>query len=505
MKILRIANWILIFSLALLSLLPVTPVLADTSPPVIIETGIEGAVPGTGILYGIGSTNQKYTLYANGRHWVFYSLPNGIANIDIKCKSSETGEAGTWIDAGTVVTGILAAIPQEFSIWYDDFANAIHYVRYDRTNDSIVYRMGTPLSSGLISWELEDDVIADLVGGNLVTTRVYICVDDTQKPWVAWIDDDNVVTDRGIIYIRSSSTGTGVWTNDISDNITQALSTIWFASLTPLQAPFRVEIEYSMENIADAEMSLMASDDADDFTLQHVIAAKDTMSDARPDAFSFNNSGGNGVRAVWTNSLGDVFFNYRVGAENWTDAAGDLIEILSDGGAGTWLPTISTYSTVGGAINSVCIANNVSTIKYSILDGGMAWSWGAWTTIWNAPAGAAITRHVANYLGGVTTGLPVGFSWQVSMDDGLGTEYDRIYFWWFDTSLGYYSDTSTNGLDSFIFQMIPVFVALGFLLYALVRTRIAASEGNLGNVLIEVVVEGVAILVLIIIIANMIN
>jgi len=250
---------------------------------------------------------------------------------------------------------------------------------------------------------------------------------------------------------------------------------------------------------ADEMVHLMAANNMDDFTAQMVVT--ENMSHARPDAFNFNNNNSAAVHGVFCdNTTKALQYVARSASENWTEADAP-VEILTGSVGHPWQPSLTA-----DGMNLLCIVNNDQILKYATKVYGS--DWGAFSTIWTIadPDTEAISRHVADYsTGSIVTGSPVGFAWQ-AVDTDLA--HDTVYFWWFelahDTAPGYYPDIA-NGLDSFVYQMIPVFIALAFLVYAIARIRMASADGKVGTVIIELVAEGMVIVFAIIIIAGIIN
>jgi hypothetical protein len=487
-----------ILMIAIISLLLVTPVLADTSQPVVIST------MDTDVTDGINSAAQKNTFYASGRQWEFYI--NG--DDDFVYTSFEQGVNS--LDTHSILDSSDLYGP-EISVWYDSNTHKVSYARHDLVNNATVYRQGTPASTGLITWDANEQIV-HATTGNLVTFRVAICTDEDGYPYVAWIDDGPTDNTTGVLYIRSSSTKNGTWTEDIArDQDYAGTQHIWFAQLTPIDsAPYpRVEVEYTMEDVSgggdDGEFSLMAANDLDDFTTQYTISASGTIStEAFGSLFSFNNVGTSAVRGVWTSVGNDVLYGVRSASENWSTRATPNVEILSATAGGDWAPTLSTFDYFTGT-ELICIANNDWTLKYTLLPGPMdMWEdpfTGTWVTIWDITdtVNDGISRHSASYLADTDAGVPLGFTWQVVYDFGTPIASNVVYNWWFDESqLGYYQGVS-NSVDDAA-KIIQLIIICLYILWAITFMSRDLAIKNL----IIVVVGAVIILSFSAIIANMI-
>ena len=461
-------RWLSIIGALFLTVMITIPVLAATASPATIETP-------TDVFEGIGYGGNQNTFYANGRHWEIYLNVDD----DLVYRSSINGV--TWAAEVEIVANTALSGP-EFSCWYDAADDRVHYVRHDLDTDNTVYRMGTPAANGTITWAAVEQIVG-ATPGNLLTFRVDICTDIDGYPWVAWVDDDGVDTDRGIVYIESSSTKNGTWTEDTTATIEPVGYKVWFVNIIPVQeAPYaRVEVHYSMEDIDGeglGDVALMAADDLDDFVEQLAIASAGNMNATRPDAFaSINNSAA--VTVVYARADGDVMTRTHSAITTWAtaDAAS---EILTASAVSVYLPSLSAYTTPLGH-SFMCIVNDNLFMKYATNEyGGGVWS--AFTTLWQVPDpdNDVISRHNASYLhnGGIT-----GLSWQVSFDDGSPAEYDTVYYWWYDTAGGFgYYPTGTGG--NLLNVLLPLVVAIGVILTGL---RMAAGGSGMTGYMVAVI------------------
>jgi hypothetical protein len=489
-----------VLMIAIISLLLVTPVLADTSQPVVIST------MDTNDTDGITSPAQKNTFYASGRQWEFYI--NG--DDDFVYTSFEQGV--NTLSTSSILDSSNLYGP-EISVWYDSNTHKVSYARHDLIGKNTVYRQGTPASTGVIAWDADEQIV-HATTSNLVTFRVAICTDEDGYPYVAWIDDGPTDNTTGVLYIRSSSTKNGVWTEDIArDQDYAGTQHIWFVQLTPIDSlPYpRVEAEYTMEDISgggdDGEFSLMAANDLDNFVTQYTISASGTISTGSfGSLFSFNTCGTSAMRGVWTSVGNDVLYGVRSASENWSVRATPDVEILSSTASGDWAPTLSTFDYFTGT-ETICIANNDRTLKYTLLPGPMT-MWedpftGTWVTIWDITdtVNDKISRHSASYLADTDAGVPLGFTWQVRYDFGTPIESNVVYNWWFDEGqLGYYEGVTSSNNVSGIAEILSIVVVCLYILWAL---SFLSRDLTVKNIII-VVVGAVIIIAFSGIIASMI-
>lgn len=196
---------LVVFLLVMVLLIP-TVIYAATQAPVLIEEGLPILV--TNSPYGIGTMPVRQTFYAAGRNWIFYLDYDG-ASSDLVYTSAVPGTA--WA-ANTMVANDCGLYGVEYAIFYDAENDTIHYARHDMTPDpdEVKYRMGTPGTNGTITWAAAEQTVSTTPAA-LLTWRTTIAVDEEGYPWVAWIDTDgtNLV---GIVYVESSSTKNGTWT-----------------------------------------------------------------------------------------------------------------------------------------------------------------------------------------------------------------------------------------------------------------------------------------------------
>lgn len=176
------------------------------NPPATIVNNLDiGLNPSS--VYGMTFQPDRQTFYANGRHWIFYI--NDDEDFVYKTATSNgIFGAETELVAATGIYGM------EMAVFYDAANNRVHYARHDMTPfpDEVKYRMGTPNAIGTITWAAAEQTVAQ-VPAALLTWRTTITVDEAGYPWVGWIDTDGT-NSFGLLYVASSSTKNGTWTQD---------------------------------------------------------------------------------------------------------------------------------------------------------------------------------------------------------------------------------------------------------------------------------------------------
>jgi hypothetical protein len=203
-------NWmkrLAVIGIAVILALPVSVALANwLNPPATIVSNLAiGLNPSS--VYGMTFQPDRQTFYAVGRHWVFY-INNDEDFVYKTALSNGVFGAETELVATTGIYGM------EMAVFYDAINNKIHYARHDMiaVPDEVKYRMGTPNANGTITWAAAEQTVAQ-VPAALLTWRTTITVDEAGYPWVAWIDTDGT-NSFGLLYVESSSTKNGTWTED---------------------------------------------------------------------------------------------------------------------------------------------------------------------------------------------------------------------------------------------------------------------------------------------------
>jgi hypothetical protein len=101
-----------------------------------------------------GHSYQRYTFYANGRFWAFYS-----DNVNLVYTTSN--DSATWSLPTTVRA---ASSTPEFSVWFD--GTYIHYAKGQEDqvpNTPLYYRMGVPNANGTLIWNAAEQIVAPAV------------------------------------------------------------------------------------------------------------------------------------------------------------------------------------------------------------------------------------------------------------------------------------------------------------------------------------------------------
>jgi len=452
----RRRKWLYVIPALVLALLIAAPALAAV---LAVPVTLESALPQVGNLpvYGLNTQPCNNTFYAQGRHWVFYDDEDS----DLVYKTAVSG--GIWSEvtlvAGTSLYGF------EWSVWYDEPTNTIHYARHemDTDPDTVMYRMGTPNASGTVTWAAVEQTVSQ-VPADLLTWRTTIAVDENGYPWVAWIDTDNVGA-VGIVYVESSSTKAGTWTENVTANFTIGDDHhAWFASLTPVgdnATDDIMQIAWSSENQTDNTAGLYAvvyNFDTEWGSTDNVVA-QDSLLYTRPDAFSFYDLGKD-LHVVYTDNGGDVIYRVKAADETWEVAsAGDIIKTTV---GIDWIPTLSGYGTNGLGEDLLCIVHNEDAIYYATHTyGDDPDDWNTWTLVWVTPdmGQDIISRHVASY----STYSPLGFAWMYT-DDSANPDVDVLNYWWIDNTndgLGYYADEVLDWEGWTLVSVLPyVFVGI---------------------------------------------
>jgi len=154
-----------------------------------------------------GHSYQRYTFYANGRFWAFYS-----DNTNMVYKTSTDGS--TWSDATMVRAAIMCP---EFSVWFD--GTYVHYAKSQKLhytevpNTPLYYRMGVPNANGTITWNANEQIVAPAVE-NRSYRAPQIITDSDGYPVITYLNR----TTPGrpwdwSVCVSKSFTKNGTWTN----------------------------------------------------------------------------------------------------------------------------------------------------------------------------------------------------------------------------------------------------------------------------------------------------
>ncbi len=166
---------------------------------------------------------------AAGLWWVFWTT-GGTSNLDYSTSTNGT----TWASPTSIraVTGSA----QSASVYYD--GTFVYYAGV-ASSSSLVFRRGTPQSSGTISWSAAEQTVAS---GTNCCAAVSMSVDSTGHPWVEY-QDPNLVKN----ILTSSSTTSGSWSTATGFPITLATNTAT-VKLVPLTSSLMATISNGASN-----------------------------------------------------------------------------------------------------------------------------------------------------------------------------------------------------------------------------------------------------------------
>ena len=171
---------------------------------------------------------QDKSFYADGLFWVFYSDGTNLAY-----STSSTGTSWT-VGASSPIRACTAG--NDFSIWFDGT-----YVYYAYTANSVdtamYYRVGTPTSSGSITWIAAEQTAIAAVS-SVTYSNPYVSVDSAGHAWISY---DYYTTSITPYVTESASTasgaGGGTWGTTPSGFPHQLSSTAesgWMSATIPL-------------------------------------------------------------------------------------------------------------------------------------------------------------------------------------------------------------------------------------------------------------------------------
>lgn len=442
------------FSLVLVILLLVTTgiMAAVLTTPALLETELNPPLAAE----GLGFQCYHDTFDALGRHWIFY-----IDETSSLIYKTATVDGATWSEY--IVAPATSLYGYEFSTWYDEPTNTIHYARHEMftTPDSVVYRMGTPNSNGTITWAAEEQLV-EYTPADLMTWRTNICVDELGKPWVAWIDSDNVTPDSAVVYVRSSTTNNGTWTENatiatdnisVGDNLSATFA--WIVSIMPVDSNNITQLAWGYEDAVTHQMGLNARfyTNAGGWSADQSVVVSGNLCSTRPDAFSFYDHG-SAIWVAYTDNSGAVNVKVKSQVQNWSDPLQTLIKFIP---GEIYIPTISGYRMAGSGMGEdlIVIVHCDVDLYYSIYSFDTS-NWGSWQHIWTVSDLAdVISRHVANY----RYYSPLDFAWQATIN---ATGDDSLWTWWIDNTndtLGYYyaapsPSTAGNNIINNIYALL---------------------------------------------------
>jgi hypothetical protein len=164
-----------------------------------------GSIGTTTAHWSTGWPGQRYTFFANGLYWVWYS--------DGKDMVFTTSANGVDWSSATRVRACKAGY--QFSVAFD--GTYFHYVFTPTELDAyngIYYRMGLANSDGTITWQVTEQKAWDIDSHHLCTDPT-IAVDSNGYPWIATGYSQYAVALFDTYgYVLKSSTKNGTWTNE---------------------------------------------------------------------------------------------------------------------------------------------------------------------------------------------------------------------------------------------------------------------------------------------------
>jgi len=160
---------------------------------------------GTGGNESVSLNFHRAAFYHNGRFWVFYT-----DGTNLKYSSSTDG-----LDWGTATTIRPCTWAMDFSIWFD--GTFVHYVYapHDASGEPIVYRRGTPLSTGSVTWDTPTEQTVQPGESNVKYFGPCVQVDSSGYPWVGYRKRDaSSLPVQSYAYVTKSSLNNGSWATD---------------------------------------------------------------------------------------------------------------------------------------------------------------------------------------------------------------------------------------------------------------------------------------------------
>lgn len=161
---------------------------------------------------------QRKVFYMQGLFWVFY-----YDGTNLVYRTSGDGES--WGSSTTVRASVTG---NDFSLYFD--GDNIQYVFSPSGGGNLTYRVGTPQTTGSITWLSSEQQVTDDDSGN----DPYIACDTSGYPFIAYRNS----TLTHYPYVTKSSTKNGSWTTDAG--FPYQLSTLddtdWKISLVPLSS-----------------------------------------------------------------------------------------------------------------------------------------------------------------------------------------------------------------------------------------------------------------------------
>jgi hypothetical protein len=164
--------------------------------------------------------SNRYTFYANGLFWVFWSDGTNMVY-------STSTNATIWATKTTVRA---CAKTWQFSIWFD--GTYVHYVYIiNGPSGSFYYRRGAPGSGGTITWSASEQTVAT---GMTTLFQPFVSVDTDGYVWVGY---DGFGGGNYLAYVIKSGNNDGTWgatPTGFPYTLHPNGSTDWFVQIIPL-------------------------------------------------------------------------------------------------------------------------------------------------------------------------------------------------------------------------------------------------------------------------------
>lgn len=149
----------------------------------------------------VGNPYQRYTFFAVGRYWCFYT-----SGANMGWKTSIDGIL--W----TAFTNIRAATRGYHFCFAFDGTNFHYCYSLSDYGAAMYYRMGTANADGTITW-LAAEQTALAVDANHRVNDPSISIDSNGYPWIAY-GYTTTVTFDAVAYVHKSKTKNGTWTDE---------------------------------------------------------------------------------------------------------------------------------------------------------------------------------------------------------------------------------------------------------------------------------------------------
>lgn len=262
------------------------------------------------VYYGLTWNYQRGTVYAKGRHWIFYWQNAGQT---LKYISSVTG-TGDWGNEGTIDTTVHYSY---FCVWYDSARDLLHlaYTRHDGTRWAYLhYRSAIPNSDGTLTLGARYNAHYE---SSQEARHLFICVDTNGRPYIAFQRTDGTYYRA---WLTRSSTNDGTWSTvsgwpkEVGSHASGALR------LVPLPNNYVYMIYSKPSNFAPRTRLYGAYTDGSSITSDGYIGALSYTYDL----WAEGNMLGSHLTSMVSDSAGNVHLAFRVAEDAEGLTAGTL-------------------------------------------------------------------------------------------------------------------------------------------------------------------------------------